>query len=241
MELVPVIDLLGGTVVHARHGDRSRYRPLHSSLCSGSAPEEVVDALMALHPFRSLYVADLDAIQGRTGHQATIARLASRHSGLGLWVDAGVTTPAAATVWLDHGVGTVVVGSESLSSVDDLLAVRAAVPEGRIALSLDRRGGFLGPAGLETDTGLWPDRVILMTLTRVGSGAGPDIGRLTQARIQAPDKRFYAAGGVRAAGDLASLVDVGAAGVLIASALHDGRIGAKEIGRLVAGRQGFAE
>ena len=40
------------------------------------------------------------------------------------------------------------------------------------------------------------------------------------------------AGGVRDAADLRSLTDAGAAGVLIASALHDGRIGRKELAEL---------
>ena len=65
-----------------------------------------------------------------------------------------------------------------------------------------------------------------MTLGRVGSGAGPDLDRLAAIRARAGARRLYAAGGVRDKADLAALKDAGAAGVLVASALHDGKISA---------------
>ena len=49
--VVPVIDLMGGQVVHARRGDRSNYRPLESALARSSDPLEVVRALLAAAPF----------------------------------------------------------------------------------------------------------------------------------------------------------------------------------------------
>ena len=49
-------------------------------------------------------------------------------------------------------------------------------PDGFV-LSLDFRGEtFLGPQGLLDDAALWPHRVIVMTLARVGGGEGPDRG-----------------------------------------------------------------
>ncbi|WP_029008998.1 HisA/HisF-related TIM barrel protein [Azospirillum halopraeferens] len=225
MDLVPVIDLLGGVVVHARRGERGAYRPIRSGLCDGADPWTIVEALLALHPFRALYIADLDAI-GRTGdHAAVVADLARRFPGLTLWVDGGAATAAAARLWLDHGAGVVVVGSETLASADNLAAIRAGVPAERVALSLDYRGdAFMGPPGLDAAPGLWPDRLIAMTLARVGSDAGPDLDRLAAVRAAGGGRAVYAAGGVRSPADLAALAERGAAGVLLASALHDGRI-----------------
>jgi len=71
---------------------------------------------------------------------------------------------------------------------------------------------------------LWPEQLIVMTLGRVGSGAGPDLARLAEIRALAGARRLYAAGGVRNGADLAALANAGAAGVLVASALHDGRL-----------------
>ena len=60
---IPVIDLKGGVVVRARHGDRASYRPIETPLSRTSEPLDVVAGLLSLHPFRTLYVADLDAIE----------------------------------------------------------------------------------------------------------------------------------------------------------------------------------
>jgi phosphoribosylformimino-5-aminoimidazole carboxamide ribotide isomerase len=73
-----------------------------------------------------------------------------------------------------------------------------------------------------------------MTLARVGSGAGPDVERLAAVQRIAAGRRIYAAGGVRDAADLAALARAGIAGALVATALHDGRLGRAEIEALRA-------
>ncbi len=89
-ELIPVIDLMGSVVVHARAGERDRYRPLADSRVSASPdPEAVVAGLLALHPFRTLYIADLDAIRKQGDHKAQIVALRRAFPQLRLWVDAG--------------------------------------------------------------------------------------------------------------------------------------------------------
>jgi phosphoribosylformimino-5-aminoimidazole carboxamide ribotide isomerase len=71
-----------------------------------------------------------------------------------------------------------------------------------------------------------------MTLARVGSGAGPDLERLRTIRLAAARPAIFAAGGVRDASDLAELKRIGIAGVLVASALHDGRLQRSHIEKL---------
>jgi phosphoribosylformimino-5-aminoimidazole carboxamide ribotide isomerase len=74
--------------------------------------------------------------------------------------------------------------------------------------------------------------VIVMTLARVGSGAGPDLDRLCTVRDAEPGRRIYAAGGIRDAADLLALKRAGIAGALVASCLHDGRLSGKDIAAL---------
>ena len=87
----------------------------------------------------------------------------------------------------------------------------------------------LGAAGIFAAPERWPERIIAMTLARVGGTSGPDLERLRQLRALAPDKRIYAAGCVRGADDLRALRSLGCAGVLVASALHDGRLGPDDL------------
>ena len=101
-------------------------------------------------------------------------------------------------------------------------------------LSLDFRGDdFLGPAELLTEASLWPRRLIVMTLARVGSGAGPDLERLASVAARAGDRAIFAAGGVRGADDVAALAKAGIAGALVSTALHDGRLAPVDLQRLV--------
>ena len=72
--------------------------------------------------------------------------------------------------------------------------------------------------------------VILLALTQVGTGAGPDIATLRAARAAFPRLRLIAGGGVRDAEDLRRLAASGADGVLLATALHRRWITAAEIG-----------
>jgi phosphoribosylformimino-5-aminoimidazole carboxamide ribotide isomerase len=218
MEIIPVLDLKGGTVVHAKQGQRDTYRPIQSRLCTTSTATDVLAALFRLHRFRSVYIADLDAIERTGEHSAVIAELARIHSAVEFWIDNGnsatITDPK-------HHNARHVLGSESMSATESLQTIAPTV-----ILSLDFRGAdFLGPPELLAEPSLWPERVIVMTLARVGSGDGPDLERLALIKQHAgAARRVYAAGGVRNRADLDALQRAGAAGVLVASALHDGRL-----------------
>lgn len=230
MQVIPVIDLKGGVVVRARMGRRDQYRPIETPLSPTSDPLDVARGLLSVHPFKTLYVADLDAIEGRADHRAALARLNTTFPQLTLWVDNGIADLRNAECWLDGGWGHLVLGSES--QADGALVRRLAGHEG-VALSLDFRGDeFLGPPALLAETASWPRDVIVMTLARVGSDAGPDLERLSAIARRAPEHRIHAAGGVRNAADLAALASAGMAGALVASALHDGRLTGEDLARL---------
>lgn len=228
MRVVPVLDLLHGVVVHARRGDRKHYLPLVSALGTGSDAPAVARRLCEHCATDTLYVADLDALQGGAVQHAVLASLLDVLPNLQLWLDAGFRD-ASDLAALQHALGpraarvTPVLASESLTSRTALSAAREVAPDA--LLSLDRRGDArLDPAGLWDAPALWPRRLIVMTLERVGSDAGPDLDTLAAVRSRAPQAELYGAGGVRDASDLATAAAAGAAGWLIASALHDGRL-----------------
>lgn len=218
MKLIPVIDLLNGVVVHARGGQRAAYQPISTPLCDGSDAIAIVGALAALYRFDSLYVADLDAIQDRGDNSPVMAELLRQHPQLQLWVDAGIQSLPQWQRAPDRI--RPVLGSESLCREQLQQA-----PANAWILSLDfGDNGLLGNADLLADTDWWPDDVILMELRRVGIGLGPDWQRFERYRNDFPNKRFYAAGGIRSDSDLRQLERLGASGALLASALHTGMI-----------------
>ncbi|NLT93853.1 MAG: nickel transporter, partial [Actinobacteria bacterium] len=148
MEIVPVLDLLGGVVVHGRAGRRHEYRPVQGVLVEGSEPVAVASALQRVAAAAALYVADLDAIEG-TGDNLAALRSVMASVRAALWVDAGVTTAAAARDLLTTGVSRAVVGTETLPSVERWEALRRDIGDERLLLSLDMRGGVVRSAAPE--------------------------------------------------------------------------------------------
>ncbi len=235
MHIIPVIDVRHGVAVRAVAGERAKYRPLKTPLAASPDPIAVAQGLRLLFPFDALYIADLDGIEGRGRNAGLAAGLGAALPDAGLWIDDG--TAAGRRPFRTVSQVTIVIGSESIRP-EDLLVMRSDVDdEGtsradagalspHLILSLDFRGDeFLGPPELLANANLWPERVIVMTLARVGGQTGPDLGKLADIAARAGSaRRVYAAGGVRHLDDLRAARGAGAHGALIASALHAGTI-----------------
>jgi phosphoribosylformimino-5-aminoimidazole carboxamide ribotide isomerase len=241
MRVVGVIDLKDGTAVHAVRGERERYRPV-----SGVIGGDDGDALALARGLRNelgieeIYVADLDAIVGGNGHAALLRALAGEAR---LMVDAGVSEPAQARALLDLGAHRVIAGTETLSGPEALDRLLAELPAGALILSVDLRDGrVLSPDGMlaglpALDAVARLNRpglreAIVLDLARVGSGAGPDVALIAEIHDAFPDLDLLAGGGVRDVDDLRALDAAGAAGTLVATALHRGVIGPGELAEL---------
>ncbi|MBS0234778.1 MAG: nickel transporter [Proteobacteria bacterium] len=235
MDVIPVIDVAHGQVVRAMRGERSGYRPIETPLSPSAEPADVTRGLAKVFPFHKLYVADLDGIEGRGRNTHLVPIFSQVLPRAEIWIDAGTGSRSAARSVLAAPVATLVVGTESIETVRVWEEISAEAP-GRTVLSLDfRHGEFMGPEAMLSDSSLWPSRVVVMTLDRVGANEGPDIGRLEGIVSRAKGRRIYAAGGVRDRRDLDEIRKIGVSGALVASALHAGKISADDI-RNVAGR-----
>jgi phosphoribosylformimino-5-aminoimidazole carboxamide ribotide isomerase len=236
VRVVPVIDLKAGTAVHAVRGERERYRPVQSVIAAGDG-----DPLALARAFRSelgldeLYVADLDAITGAGDNRETIAALAGEAR---VMVDAGVSDPERARALLDLGAHRVIVGTETLPGPDALDRLLEAVPE--VVLSVDLRDGRMlspdpqltGLPALDAMARLYRPglrEAIVLDLARVGSGAGLDVDLIADLHATFDGLQLFGGGGVRDVEDLHALRDAGAAGALVATALHRGVIGPREL------------
>jgi phosphoribosylformimino-5-aminoimidazole carboxamide ribotide isomerase len=235
MQVIPVLDLKAGQAVHAVRGERERYAPVQGILGSGDDPLALAAAYRDRLDCHTCYVADLDAIAGKTGHPELLSDLAAL--GLTLWVDAGVSSAGQAQALVRLGVTRVIVGSETLRSTDQLGELATALPPDRLVLSVDLQGGVLrAPPGTETPRQLVAlaaragiRAMILLDLARVGVAAGPPLDMLVALRPSFPDLAFYAGGGVRHRDDLEALAQAGAAGALVATAFHRGALTAADV------------
>lgn len=234
MQIIPVIDLLNGVVVHAKKGERQYYQAIQSTLTKSCQALDIVSALLELHPFEQLYIADLNAIQklekNYTTNYNVIASIAHQFPKLKLWIDAGISSQNALDSWQAPNF-KLVLGSENFLQLEDFLALNTPP---NIALSLDFLPlGYQGPPELLNSSAYWPKDVIVMSLNHVGTNQGVNTPLLTAILQQSTTHNIYIAGGVRNINDLIMLKSIGVSGALIATSLHQQQITAAQLSQLL--------
>ncbi len=236
LKIIPVLDILEGVAVHAIRGRRKEYKHLRSTLVSSADPLEVACAFKNLG-FNELYVADLDAISGKKPSMTVVKRIADE-TGLRLMVDAGVADLPTAEELLTNHVSKVIIGTETLPTIRFVGKAIESFAKDRVVVSLDLKDGqvlskpelgkFRNPADILRvlqEMGL--EQVIILDLSRVGSDEGVNMPLLKEILSKFKLKVFVG-GGVRDLKDLLELKKMGVFGVLLATALHSGRIRLEE-------------
>lgn len=245
--VIPVIDLKGGMAVHAVGGRRDQYQPLRSIWQASASPIAMLGELVAGLGIDCVYIADLDAIEGRRVDLELYGRLAEQ--GVEIWLDAGVRGVGSIEPLLSPGATSLqfVVGLESVLGPVELGEIVGRAGEGRVIFSLDLdRGAPRVPRGAAWTSveplaiasqvaGLGIRRLILLDLAQVGTGRGTGTETLL-AQIRDAHSRLdvVIGGGIRGPDDVIALKALGAAAVLVGTAIHDGRIGREELVRIAA-------
>jgi phosphoribosylformimino-5-aminoimidazole carboxamide ribotide isomerase len=237
IRVIPVIDILDGVVVHAVKGQRREYKPIQSTLTTAVEPLAVAKTFKNLG-FTDLYIADLDAIIDCSTNFGVLNQIAEE-TGLQLIVDAGITSLERAKKLLDAGVSKVVIGTETLQNKNFVAEAVKAFGNERVIVSLDLKGekvlvkigfsGCLNPLcllGEFKEMGI--SNVIVLDLARVGSGEGVNVDFVKKAKAEV-EMDLYVGGGVRDVNDIVELDCLGVSSVLVASALHNGKITVEEL------------
>ena len=241
MRVLPVLDLLNGVVVRGIAGRRSEYQPLQSRLTADVGPVDVARALRSQFGFDRFYVADLDAILHQRPNWQVYQQLIQ--DGFELLIDAGIRCVDEAVSVRNCGAEPII-GLESCPDPEVLAKIVAANP-GAITFSLDlQRGCPMVP----TDSTWLPEpleiarqvvecgvtRIIVLDLADVGTSSGGGTQELCRKLlIDFPELELTCGGGVRGMDDLRTFKNLGAKSILVASALHDGRLTPAELASIV--------
>jgi phosphoribosylformimino-5-aminoimidazole carboxamide ribotide isomerase len=237
LKTIPVIDILNGVAVHAVRGKRKEYQPLKSVLCASSDPLDVALAFKALG-FDELYVADLDAITGKHTNFLILKQIADR-TGLKLMVDAGIADLEKAKKVMRSHVSNIIIGTETLTNINFVEEAIKCLGRERVVVSLDlvdgevaskfELGKFRDPVPLSREfQEMGIAKIIMLDLARVGSGEGVNLPILKNV-MRNIVINVIVGGGVRDVKDLVELQNLGVFGVLLATALHSGRISLEEM------------
>ncbi len=245
MRLIPVLDIRRGIAVHAQRGDRKRYGPVQSCLTSSADPLVLLEKLHAALGCTEVYVADLDALEQTGDNLNLLTALATRVGELQLLVDAGVRSAADARRLLDIGA-RVILASETSAAPHQVAEIAHGVGFDNVVCSLDLRQrsvvwgtpasplqspddalASLGDSGIRS--------VIILEMDRIGAETGVDSHFLAPLIRRYPEMEILIGGGVRDVQDLLILQDIGAAGALVATAIHRGTLSRDDLALLSGG------
>jgi phosphoribosylformimino-5-aminoimidazole carboxamide ribotide isomerase len=237
LRIIPVMDILDGVVVHAVKGERSQYLPLQSLLCSSSKPDVIASEFRKCG-FDELYIADLDAIQGKGNNLGVVQQIAEE-TGFKLMVDAGISNVSPAEKLFRYGVNKVIIGTETLSSLNFIEQAVEKFGGERIVVSLDLKAGVVLSKSTQLMEmsageivrrleGLGVAEFIVLDLAKVGSDEGVDFPFLKNL-VSASKGMILVGGGVRGIDDLVALKNLGIQGTLVATALHTRNVSLGEL------------
>jgi len=213
MKVFFVVDIKDGKVVAGKSGERKKYPPI-SSVSSVVNSDDAVEVVEEIKP-RFLYAADLDRIMGKGDNSDVLLRLSTRVEEL--IADCGFRKPEE----LENLSFTPVVGTETF----DITQL-----DRKCYVSIDFKEKFLDASG---KFGSWEEAVeFLNTLSLEGIIVLPihavgtmkaDFSILERA-LEISEHPVLLGGGISSIEDLERLKEMGCSGVLIATAIHKGRI-----------------
>lgn len=225
MLIIPALDLRGARVVNLHQGDFSR-ETAYADEPLGMARAYVEAGAERLH------VVDLDAARGSGDNRDWLERLLGEVR-VEVQVAGGVRDEDAAARWLEAGAALVVLGTTAVRQPEVLAEIAARHP-GRVLAALDVRGerpavtGWLAEEAVELDDLLerWERAdlagIVLTSIDRDGTMAGPDLAMLARVRSTSRHPVIYS-GGIGTLEDLGRLREGGAHGAILGRALLDGR------------------
>ncbi len=232
MNIIPVLDILNGTAVHAIRGERNKYQPLKSILSSSSESLELAKAFDSFG-FNELYMADLDAIIKNKENFSVYSEVVSE-TNLSLMIDAGINDLERAMKVFDAGASNIIIGTETLTDLDFVQNAIQTFSEESVIVSIDLKEGELLTkskkiksmeplqlVNLLEDLGV--ARIIILDLSRVGSKQGSNM-ELAKKVLAKTNVKVIIGGGVKDLDDLIQARELGISAALVATVLHSGNL-----------------
>ncbi|MGC9515783.1 HisA/HisF-related TIM barrel protein [Methanocrinis sp.] len=224
-----VLDLFNGSAVHAVRGEREKYQPIaaKSRIVETSDPLSILELLRP----KEVYVADLDRITSSGDNLALIGEMAKKTDTM---ADIGISSLGELDLLPSDCRPVLGTETGSFSLIERASSIR------EVTVSVDLFGGEVlardpclkvPPLDLIRElNALSIKEIILLSLDRVGTSAGLDEVFLRKA-ADLSDHPVLLGGGVKDGSDLARLEEMGLAGALVATAVHEGKIALEAIRR----------
>lgn len=232
--VIPVIDVMNGQAVHANKGKRKQYKPVSSKLVESASAIHLIRAYIDLFGFQEVYIADLDAIVHENPNIELIKTIINETE-ISLMLDAGVRNIFDIVEITDLGVDKVILATETIDSFDVIAdGVEQLGPES-VVVSIDMKNKVILARNekikgcnifeiIEFCTKKGVKEFILLDLVRVGTRSGCYDPLYGEIRKKYPNIEMLLGGGAKNLSDIQMLRSKSVDGILIATALHEGKI-----------------
>ena len=232
--VIPAVDIMEGKCVRLKQGK------FDAKTTYDASPIEAAEKWEFLGATR-LHVVDLDG--AKTGIFTNIPVIKGMASKLRIpiQVGGGIRTKENAEELLDAGVDRIMLGTAVIDK-PELVKALCAKYKGKIAVSIDARGGKTAIKGWQVESNKPPvdlakdavqigvKRFVYTDISRDGTMSGPNIEGI-KAFARATDTAVIASGGVSSYKDIEEIRDLnvyGVEGCIIGKALYNGTIELKK-------------
>lgn len=229
-EVIPAVDVQDGQVVQLVGGERG----------TGTSYGDPVEAARTWvdEGAETLHLVDLDGAFEGERENAPAVEAVLEAVDVDVQLGGGIRTARDACELLELGVDRVILGTAAVENPNIVGAISEDFP-GTVMVSLDAKGGEVVVSGWTEGTGLDPAEAAAR-YEEAGAGAilftDVDVeGQLEGVRrepvervVEAVDVPVVASGGVSTLEDVRALKDVGAAAVVVGTALYEGRFTLEE-------------
>lgn len=227
MLVIPAVDVLDGKVVRLLRGSFS------DVTVYGDDPVAVGNAWIESGA-DLVHLVDLEGARSGQPDRSLWRRFAA--AGIRFQVGGGIRDVATARAALESGAARVVLGTAAVWSPQILAEIESPA---RVVAAIDvAEGEALGEGWSGKGLGLEAvlaglrknsiERMLVTSISRDGTMAGPDVGLIETVRTMAPDMALIASGGVGHLGDLQTLADAGCEAAIVGRAIYERRFTIEE-------------
>ncbi|MFX0006669.1 MAG: HisA/HisF-related TIM barrel protein [Promethearchaeota archaeon] len=239
--IIPVIDILNSSAVHAIKGERVNYKPLKSSLFQSSDPVDIIRTIRKKLNFHEFYIADLDSIIKGIPNLNIINKILDLPK-IELILDPGIVNLKGVKQFKDLPIKRLIIGLETIKSYKVLSQSLEIINPEKITVSVDMyKEQILTKAKdimnhtpidlVKKIESLGVKSIILLDLFRVGQKIG-GIPTLYLEILKNFSGDIFVGGGIKNIEDVLNYKDHNFSGILIATALYDGSINIEKLREL---------
>ncbi len=241
-DIIPVIDILNSEAVHAKKGERDKYRPLKSKIFNSTNPIKIIKTLKYKFNFNEIYIADLDSIIKKAPNFQLFEKI-SKIPDLNIMIDPGIVNFHDVSVFSKYRFNKLIIGLETINNFNIISKSMSLLGRNRLILSIDMYKGKIiskledlhneDPIRIINEiSNLGIKNIILLDLFRVGQKFG-GIPPLFSEIVSLFNGNVFVGGGIKNQEDLLYYREQKFSGVLVATALYDGTINIKKVRKIL--------